>query len=416
MQTAADHPERTTRLPAEASFERGEQPAVSIMPIVLAFLLLLTVTLPAAHAQRAVIIVDGERIEIEFDEVDVLREQLNLQLRNQPGNVRQQQFDQVADADLEIPGDEELSRVSVDPELLSAVADLNSDSYATRELATERLLDVPHENIEFYALLARQELTTEQRSRLLMIVRQRLIQAPRGAVGISMMPHHGRDGRVQIEVTDIIEGLPAERVLEVGDRITHLNGRPLDSPDQLTVRVQSRRPGEQVMLTLLRPRRNEHGRPLKGVDDVIHDELHIELTLGSMEVLERAGGNVRVRHSGVEQLRRQKAKAVMERFSPRHAEIDIDSSLSSIYQLDERDRQTQRIIATRVEEHPAIMQIREHLRMLEENGIKPPGVLLAQWAETETRLQSQLEHAELSNELRIILRAVLERYRELMIE
>jgi hypothetical protein len=379
-------------------------------------LLVLTVMLPSANAQRAVIIVDGEQVQIEFDEVEVLRQQIERHLRNQPGNLQAPPMQLAPEFDVSLPDDAELSRVTIDPDLLAMVAELNSEQYEMREQATATLLDAPHENIQFYAILARQELTTEQRSRLLMIVRQRLLHAPRGAVGISMIPHRAPDGSVHIEVDRLIDGLPAERLLRVGDRITRLEGQPLQAPDQLTVKVQSRRPGDQITLDVLRPRRDEHGRLLRDGERVVYDELKIELTLGSADLLDEAGAPRGAQRSAVQQIRRQKSRLIMERFAPQSITIDIDSTLLSLNPLDDPDQHIQRIIDRHVEEHPAIMQIREHRRMLEENSMDPPDILRAQWRETEARLQSQLQYANLTAEQRMILQSVLNRFRELTIE
>jgi hypothetical protein len=368
-----------------------------------------------AHAQRAVIIVDGERVEIEFedDEVEALRQQLNRHFQDRPVNHRNQQFRHMPAFEVDLPTDEQLRSVEVDPALLTLVSDLNSDCYETREQATGRLLDAQHENVQFYAILARHELTTEQRSRLLKVVQRRLIHAPRGAVGISMRPHVDiRTGATHVEVVDLVEGLPAERVLQLGDRITHLDGQPLESTDQLTVTVQSKRPGEQVTLSILRPRRDDRGRPLNVGGNQTFDELQIDLTLGSAELLDRASTAGTV-NNAVEHMRRRKAQALIERFAPNHAAVIIDSDLISRHMPSDTERARQRSLARRVELHPIITNIQQQLRILEESGADPPAAIRAKWRETEFILQEQINFAELSDEHRAVLEAVLERFREL---
>lgn len=385
----------------------------------LALLLIIGLLGPATHAQHAVIIIDGEQVELKFDAFEQIRDEVeNIQerIRNQRNRAGFRQFPPSPKFDIELPDDEELSRVQIDPKLLSHVTELNSDSYEAREQATGRLLDAPHEHVQFYAILSQQPLTTEQRNRLLMIVRQRLIQTPRGAVGISMRPPAlGPDGRTHIEVADLIEGLPAERVIEVGDRITHLDGRPLNSSEELTIEVQSRRPGEQIVLNILRPKRDEQGRliPNNGGGREF-DELRIELTLGSADKLPNVNTGMN-QSSTVAQMRRHEADLLMERFAPRHVTVEFDGSPSfDADVLEVNHPRVQQFIAHHIEQHPAIQQVHEHRRIMEEAGSDDvPRMILAQWRETEMQLVRHLEQDDLTPEHRAILEAVLNRFREL---
>jgi len=420
MRILTDHHERSAK-PATGGCRSRSQttlPPFTWPAIAALFAFLFIATTPAAHAQRAVIVIDGERIELDFDDddVDQLRQRLEQQLRDLPAEARNPQWRHMPTENITLPDDETLRGIEIDSVLLDRVAMLNSESYSAREQATADLLDAPHENMQFYAVLAQADLTAEQRMRLLTILQRRLMDAPRGAVGISMRPHRALDGTTHVEVIDLIEGLPARQVLQIGDRITHIDGKPLDSPDQLRLNVQSRRPGEQINLTVLRPRRDERGRPLPDDDGNVHDELQLELTLGSADVLDEVNSARGSSNNAVEHLRRQQAQAIMERFGPQHDSIEIDRERFSINDEDAADHVTQRMLARFVEQHPAIVQIRQHRRMLEENGMDPPNVLRAQWMETETRLQSQLEFGDLSDDHRMVLEAVLDRFRELMIE
>lgn len=372
----------------------------------------------AADAQRAVIIIDGEPVTIEFNAVEQLRDEVeNIQrgIREQRNRIHIAERVIEPEIDVELPSDEELSRVSVDTELRLLVEDLGSESYETRERATGRLLDASQANVQFYAILAQQDLTSEQRNRLLMVVRQRLIQTPRGAVGISMRPAvRGPDGLAHVEVADLIEGLPAERVLKVGDRITHLDGKPLESTEELTVAVQSRRPGEQIVLNVLRPKRDQQGRLIPN-NNGRHDdeELRIELTLGSADQLPSNNARGVNRLSTVEQMRRQKAKLLVQRFAPSPVAVEFDGTPFVMDAIDLDDPRVQQFIARRIDQHPVIQQVLEHRRIIEEGGRPVPDAIRARWEETRMRLEKELGRRDLSPEHRAILERVIDRHEEL---
>ena len=81
-----------------------------------------------------------------------------------------------------LPDKEELATVEVPPALRDLVGRLSSDVYDDREAATVRLLEERFELRQLLAVLQRDELTLEQRHRLLTVVREHLIGTPRGAL------------------------------------------------------------------------------------------------------------------------------------------------------------------------------------------------------------------------------------------
>jgi C-terminal processing protease CtpA/Prc len=169
------------------------------------------------------------------------------------------------------------------------VAELDHPSYAVRERATKQLMESPCSQSDLYAQLSSASLSLEQRVRLVRVSQHRLVSIPRGALGISM-PQFRPAGRVNepipIEVTDLHPGLPAERVLRVGDIITHIDGRQLMHQEELRNYVQLRRPGDVVKLTVKRARIGEDGLPVINKDGLIdHEEIEVDLTLGSVERL-----------------------------------------------------------------------------------------------------------------------------------
>ena len=121
-----------------------------------------------------------------------------------------------------MPSRELLDDVEIDAALLSCIERLGDPTYGLREQATVELSTGDFAREQIYAAMARLTLTAEQRHRLLTALTDKLLSTPRGAVGISVI-----NPRVQPEkiiVRTLLADLPAVKVLDVGDRITHLNG------------------------------------------------------------------------------------------------------------------------------------------------------------------------------------------------
>ena len=214
----------------------------------------------------------------------------------------------------------------IDPPLSRLVDRLEDASYAGREEATERLLEDTFDNAQLYAVL-RGDLSPEQRHRLLTVVCQRLLGAPRGAVGIAypgarVQPVSGRP--FEIVVTDLLPDLPAQHLLMIGDRITHVDGRALQDARHFIVSVQSKAPGEFIRLRLNRVKRDEHEERVRDEQgQLVYETLEVELQLGSVENLRDANGNPPAQKSPVVLLRKDEALQATLRFAPRPRLIKI---------------------------------------------------------------------------------------------
>ena len=102
-------------------------------------------------------------------------------------------------------------------------------------------------------VLVRGDLQEEQRVRLLGILEWRVMNKSRGAVGVRMTQRGFNQNPRGIEVAAVIPGLPAERVLKVGDIIHRLTGNEALRNEQLILQVQQMRPGERLKVEVLRP-------------------------------------------------------------------------------------------------------------------------------------------------------------------
>ena len=226
---------------------------------------------------------------------------------------------------LAFPTRQELASVDVTAQVMALVARLDHPCYREREAATQALQDGRDNRRQLYAVLAREALSAEQRHRLLAVVRQRLLNTPRGALGIRMLfeqPDANQPGGSVI--MDLLPDLPAERVLQRGDRITHVDGNPLNAPNDLIRRVQARRPGDEVQLVVNRVRRDGDGRPLLNeARQPQYEVLAIDIVLASAELLRDGAGNPPPGNRLVEQARLIEAQHAAHLFAPRPKLIEI---------------------------------------------------------------------------------------------
>ncbi len=162
------------------------------------------------------------------------------------------------------------------------VEQLDDPSYAARQEASARLLDQAFSIEQIQQGLSRRDLSPEQRHRLLAVYSERVLNIPRGALGITMTfappVVAGQPGEVVIN--SLLPGLPAERVLQRGDRIGRIDGSPLLSNTDLLRQIQSKRPGDEVVMTVRRLRRDEEGQPT-------YEELTVRVALCSAELLDQ---------------------------------------------------------------------------------------------------------------------------------
>ncbi len=205
---------------------------------------------------------------------------------------------------------------------LSAVAELDAKEFARREAASARLglSSVPAEVI--FAILARGELSVEQCERLLAIAQDKVLALPRGALGLRMQPS-GDPRNPGVEVLLLLPGMPAERVLKIGDRIERIDDRPLATSSDLVEIVQSKMPGDHVRLSIARQQRDERGKPkLDPAGGFIDDRMEFDVALTTAVDLDRFEDQLASPVRSVVLERRLLALREAEaRFSPRTVKI-----------------------------------------------------------------------------------------------
>ncbi|MHC4446457.1 MAG: hypothetical protein ACYSXF_01440, partial [Planctomycetota bacterium] len=131
--------------------------------------------------------------------------------------------------DVGLPTEAELKAVEIGPDLRRLVQQLDAPSYAVREEAMGRCSRGACDRLQPHALLAGPGLSAEQRHRLVIVLREQLLESPRGAVGIrfNRAPH-----RMEGIVVDRVAVLIPDRALD-GELHALAGGTLLDGHNEL---------------------------------------------------------------------------------------------------------------------------------------------------------------------------------------
>ncbi len=168
-----------------------------------------------------------------------------------------------------------IARGQAAPDTRALIAQLGSESWLERDLATTELgqtsRGVTLEDLEVF--IAAPDLDPEQRARLLKACAQRFSAQPRGALGVQF----GTVGVGSIEVQPIEANaeFPASTMLNPGDRITMVDARIVEGSLEFRAQILSRRPGDILPVTILR-------RDAQSGEDRL---IELDLPLGSFEAL-----------------------------------------------------------------------------------------------------------------------------------
>ena len=304
-----------------------------------------------------------------------------------------------------IPDD--LDHVTISPEVHDLVDRLGDDSYEERVRVTSQLAALPCSDHELYAVLDREPISTEQRWRILAALRERLSSRPSGAMGI-------RFSRMMNEpvIEQVIPGMPAEKVLESGDRITHINGQQIVGREDLVTHVQRRAPGSIVKLTIQRLRRDERGLPVvePGMEPAF-DTMDVDLELGSFQELDRISrelGEGPVQPSVVQRERITLAESAAMRFAPRPRPIEIDGGLP------EQLRAGSNVSTTYsdIEDYPPLQTLLTQRKYIEQGMLTITPALQRQWESHIQLMQDRIMTGTLSRTEREYLIRVFIRYRD----
>ena len=220
-----------------------------------------------------------------------------------------------------------VERAALPQPLLECIARLDDPKFEVRQRASAELDAGAFPLEEIIAALARGRLSPEQHARLVAAACVRALALPRGALGIRMQSSMDRV-RPGVEISMLLPGMPAERVLRSGDRIERIGDMPVEISDQLVSMIQSRMPGDTVKLTVARARRDDRGRIQVGEDGMaIEDRVDVEVELADAAELERF--EARLPSAGAADWREAVVREIRTRFPEREVPMAVGDSPAS---------------------------------------------------------------------------------------
>jgi hypothetical protein len=303
-----------------------------------------------------------------------------------------------------LPPDEELRRRVVSPEIRAAIDSLDAPSWDERERATRTLLDARLELEDLYAALAEPGISPERRHRLLGVTVERIVNSPRGALGVRM--DLGRDDGLGVRITATIPGMPAAAHLEPDDLIVAIDGRAVHDREDLIRTVQGKAPGDPVKVEALRPGRDDRGKFLVGPDGgPVTRRIEVTFPLGSTRDLERSSDQGNTLFSDpISAERIELAQLVRTRWGPRSDRLRLPADRDAAVRLAEGD----------VELHPEIAALRRYREAIDAGLFVYDAAAAATLEATQRRLAGLGDDPSLDPEERAWYAKVARRYLELI--
>jgi len=295
---------------------------------------------------------------------------------------------------------------------------LDDPSFAVREAATEALMDRADLKGRIIGALdgwtstgePGRALSVEQRERLLMILRHHVLNAPRGAIGIRMNPGIHEPGVECVEVAFLIPDMPAERALEVGDRILEIDGRRIRGSDDLADAVQSRLPGEEIEVRLMRIQRDAGGAAVIDRNrQPAYEELVVELELARYDELPHNDDGP-IRMNPIDRVRAEEAASYELRFATRPRPVDLGELLSGPAGVGTAWPSLD------IEEHPLARELLANYRALlvAGEGARVPAEDFERWEAGLRDLESLLDDRGIPIEDRLTISRLTTRCRDLL--
>lgn len=303
-----------------------------------------------------------------------------------------------------LPPDATLRGRAVPEAIRTAIETLDSPSWDEREKATRTLLEARLELDDLYASLADPAIPAERRERLLGITLERIVNSPRGALGVRM--DLGREDGVGVRITATIPGMPAERHLEPDDLVVAIEGRAVNDREDLVRTVQGMAPGDEVRVEALRPTRDERGKiRVDGEGRPVTRRIEVTFPLGSTRDLERNGDpGTTLLSNPVSAERVELARLVRERWSTRPVRLRLPSDREAAARLAGGD----------VERHPEIQALRRYREALDAGLLVFDAAAAEALEATRGRLAALGDDPSLGEEERAWYAKVARRYLELM--
>ncbi|MCA9295158.1 MAG: PDZ domain-containing protein, partial [Phycisphaerales bacterium] len=208
---------------------------------------------------------------------------------------------------------------------------------------------------------------------------------------------------------DIVPGLPAEEVLRIGDRITHLDGIRLTSNEDLIRYVQYRQPGDEIQVTIRRPQLVN-----REIDDVAQQDtleftvMTVTLKLGSAELLSRTGV---AGESPVLVERRMQAQSIKRMHAMKARTVSFDSPLAEEFVFEPQ----RALESAEIDRAPEVALLLRQLEMVNSGQMELTPVLQRTWIDNLNRLRQMSMDPSLSEFQQLYLERIVERYEELIL-
>lgn len=285
--------------------------------------------------------------------------------------------------------DRDLGAIRIDPEFATLVEQLGSESAAARSEAQAALLSRRVPVFELLAVLQRSDLDVEQRQRLLRVVDDQVRSIPRGALGIRM--ETAREAGEGVVISGFVTGMPAEDVLQIGDRIVVIEGQPTPTSVELISAVQSRLPGEVLRLEIVR----------RGDDGVERKQI-VDLVIGSVEQLGQSPDDPFARSNPVLAQRAKFIAEIGRRYGPSRVEVELEPRTAAP--------------APPIESHPELLRLRRYLEIVDSGAVSDPTALEILWQRRLARLRQSAVDPRLGAAERAVMREVVERFEGMLRE
>lgn len=222
-----------------------------------------------------------------------------------------------------LPTQEEISSTKVDEKIKQIVDQLDSPAFTRREEATKQLVAENISRRQICKVLSGNDLSLEQRHRLVDWLRNDLNTTPHAAIGISV-----RSTRKVIIIDHFVENLPAAEVLERGDQIIRLDGVSINNFDQFRQSISSRKPGDKVTITIKRSFESEEKDDSREPEV---RELDFDIILGSDEYLLNIDGTKQV-NPFVKGALAIDMKTIVNRYGPKIVHIQSEETSQSDFE------------------------------------------------------------------------------------
>lgn len=280
------------------------------------------------------------------------------------------------------------------PNFATLVRDLDDPDFAVRERAATGLRAWRGPDDDVFQALFAGRLTAEQRHRLLSVLAFRYVHRPRGALGVSMRS----DNVTEVIVTSLVAGLPAEKVLEPGDRITHLDGHEFANRTEFDQLIKAKWPGDLMTVTVRRLAQPGEPAVMHGDRREEPEARTFEIELGSLDELSEDAGELHARR-----MRSMLEMTIQNTVPPPKDAIVPPDALerASITSLGD------------VDDHPYVRQIQRELRLIDAGRLTLDAELHAEWQERLRDLYA-LQRTSETPEARDFVGRVIMRLRELM--